>query len=298
MPKTNSKNPLFAFFGTPRFAVQVLDALEAKGLLPALVITAPDRPAGRGMELTPAPAKVWAVERGIEVLTPENLKDAAFVAELQNTDWDVFVVAAYAKLIPKQIFEIPRRGTLNVHPSLLPKFRGPSPALSAILADERSTGVSIMQLAEKMDAGPVVAQARIELEEEQPASPEMPSQGGWPPKGSQFEDLLATEGGNLLAEVMPEWIKGTVTPEPQDESEATFTKKFNDEDARIDLAGDARQNLLKIRAFDKGPRAYFISEKGKRVIITEAEMREGQLVIARVIPEGKKEMDYQEFVRG
>ncbi len=282
----SSKEPLFAFFGTPRFAVHVLDALEAKGLLPALVITAPDKKQGRGMELTPCPAKQWALERGIDVLTPATLKDEQLVAELANTEWDVFVVAAYAKLIPTNILEIPRRGALNVHPSLLPKLRGPSPALTAILQDERVTGVSIMQMAEKMDAGPVVAQARVELEED-----------AWPMPGSQFEELLATEGGNVLAETLPFWINGEVTPEPQDESAATFTHKFIDTDSLVDLQGDARQNFLKIRAFDKNPRAHFFTPEGKRVIITDADYKDGILTILKVIPEGKKEQKYTEFLK-
>lgn len=302
--KKSPKNILWACFGTPRFAVRVLDALEAHGLLPALVITAPDKPAGRGLELRPAPTKTWALERGIDVLTPATLREVKqetadasaasgqgeweqFLAELQNTDWDVFVVAAYAKLIPKNILDIPRCGSLNVHPSLLPKFRGPSPALSAILADERVTGVSIMQMSEKMDAGPIVAQAKVELEERSPESP-----NGWPPKGSLFEDLLATEGGNLLAETMPLWIAGEITPEPQRETEATYTKKFTDADSLIDLGGNPREQLLKIRAFDKNPRAHFFTPEGKRVIITEAEITDGALVIQKVIPEGKKEMLY------
>lgn len=274
------RKPLFAFFGTPRFAVGVLDALEAHGLLPALVITAPDKPAGRGLALTPSPAKLWAQERGIDVLTPATLKDDQFVAELQNSDWDVFVVAAYAKMIPEIILNIPRRGALNVHPSLLPKLRGPSPAVSAILLDERVTGVSIMKMSEKMDSGPVVAQARVELEEE-----------AWPPKGSLFEDLLATEGGNLLAETLRPWVAGEITPEPQDESQATFTKKFTDKDSLVDTGADPHQQLLKIRAFDKNPRAHFFKD-GKRIIITEAEIADGKLAIRKVIPEGKKEMPY------
>jgi len=281
-----AKQPLFAFFGTPRFAVVVLDALEVHGLRPALVITAPDKPAGRGQKLTPSPVKQWAEARGIDVATPTTLKDEAFVAELANTSWDVFVVAAYAKLIPKNIFEIPQHGTLNVHPSLLPKFRGPSPALSAILADERTTGVSIMQLAEQMDAGPVVAQARVEIAEE-----------GWPLKGSILEDLLAQEGGNLLAEILPDWIAGKITAEPQDETAATYTKKFTDQDALVDLEGDPREQLLKIRAFDVSPRAYFLDERGKRVIVTKAELKEDHLEILKVIPEGKKEILYTEFLR-
>ncbi len=281
-----SNPPLFAFFGTPKFAVDVLNALERNGMLPALVITAPDKPRGRGLDLTPSPAKAWALQRGIDVLTPATLKDEALIAELKNTDWDVFVVAAYNKLISKAVLEIPRKGVLNIHPSLLPKFRGPSPALSAILADERVTGVSVMLINEKMDEGDVIAQARVELDLE-----------SWPPKGSLFEELLATEGGTLLAETLPLWIKGEIPAEPQDHSKATFSRKFSDADARINPEG-GREDLLKIRAFDKGPRAYFLDANNKRVIVTDAKLNGTKLELLSVIPEGKKEMPYADYLRG
>ena len=281
--------PLFVFFGTPVFSVRALDALEAQGLLPALVVTAPDKMRGRGLASSPSPVKEWALARGIEVMQPVTLKDPQFVAELSNTEWDMFVVAAYAKLIPQTVLDIPRRGCLNVHPSLLPKFRGPSPVLSAILADERTTGVSIMQMTERMDAGPVVAQARIELEEAE-----------WPPKGSEFTELLFTEGGNLLAEILPEWLNGELEGMPQDEAAATFSRKFIDEDACVDVAGDARAALLKIRAFDQNPRAHFFAQTKSgeriRVIITDAQLRDGTLEILRVIPEGRREMAYADFL--
>jgi methionyl-tRNA formyltransferase len=282
--------PLFAFFGTPHFSVVVLEALEHNGLLPALVVTAPDKPQGRGLEVTPSPVKQWALLRGIDVLTPTTLRDEQLIAELKNTEWDVFVVAAYNKLIPKAVLDIPTHGCLNVHPSLLPKLRGPSPALTAVLTDERITGVSIMLMNEKMDEGPVVAQARIALEED-----------AWPPKGSEFEELLAQEGGNLLAETLPFWIAGKLTPEEQDNTEATYSKKFSSADAEVDLAGDAREQLLKIKAFDKNPRAFYIALKGDkkvRVIITDATLEDGVLKILKVIPEGKKEMSYEDFLRG
>lgn len=280
-----SKKPLFVFFGTPKFAVDVLNALEHHGLLPAVVVTAPDRPRGRGLELTPSPAKQWALDRGIDVITPATLKDDTLIEELQNTDWDVFVVAAYAKLIPKKLLDMPRKGVLNVHPSLLPKFRGPSPALSAILADERATGVSVMLMNERMDEGDIVAQARVELEEDV-----------WPPKGSVFEEFLATEGGNFLAETLPLWLSGEITPEPQDHTKATFSRKFTDADALVNPNG-GREDFLKIRAFDKGPRAYFKDAADKRVIVTEAEYTDGALKILKVIPEGKKEMPYEDYAR-
>jgi methionyl-tRNA formyltransferase len=282
--------PLFAFFGTPHFSVVVLQRLEANGMLPALIITAPDRARGRGLEVSPSPVKQWALERGIDVVTPATLKDEQFVAELKNTEWDLFVVAAYNKLIPKMVLDIPAHGCLNVHPSLLPKLRGPSPALSAVLTDERITGVSVMLMNEKMDEGPVVAQAQIALEED-----------AWPPRGSEFEDVLAQEGGNLLAETIPFWIKGQITPLPQDNAEATFSKKFSSDDAKVDVHGNPRAQLLKIKAFDKNPRAFYMAEKnGKemRVIITDAALEGGALKILKVIPEGKKEMPYEDFIKG
>ncbi len=278
------QNYRFVFFGTPKLSVHVLNALETKGLVPALVVTAPDKKAGRGQKLTPSPVKEWALEHSIDVLTPDNLKDPSLLGTLENTEWDFFVVAAYAKILPKVILDIPRKGILNVHPSLLPKFRGPSPVLSAVLADERATGVSIMLLEEKMDTGPVLAQASIEIEKDD-----------WPMRGSVLEDLLFTEGGNLLAETIPQWMEGKVTPEVQDESKATYTRKFSDEDAKVGLGGDAYQNLLKIRTFDKNPRAYFLDKNEKRVIVTDARIENGKLILLRVTPEGKKEMDFSVF---
>ncbi len=282
------KKPLFVFFGTPDLSVTVLEALYARGYKPALIVTAPDKPKGRGLVTTPSPAKAWGEKQGIDVCTPETLADADFLAAIENTDWDVFVVAMYGKLIPKHILDLPRRGTLNVHPSLLPKFRGPSPVLSAILADERTTGVTIMQLTEKMDAGPIVAQARIEVDEDT-------GEGGWPPKGSAFETFLAAEGGTLLAETLEPWISGEIPAEPQNEIAATYTKKFSSEDALIDPLGDPRAELLKIRAFDKSPRAHFF-HNNTRLIVTDASIEDGKLVIIRVIPEGKSEMDYAQYL--
>ncbi len=285
----SNDKPLFAFFGTPHFAVTVLNALEAHGLLPALIITAPDKPRGRGLAVSPSPTKAWALERGIDVITPASLTDEDLVAELGNTDWDVFVTAAYGALIPEAILNIPRRGSLNVHPSLLPKYRGASPVYSQILADDRTTGVTIMQMAERMDAGPIVAQARIEIAPED-----------WPLKGSVLLELLATEGSNLLSETLPDWIAGKIEATPQDESQATYTHKLGNADAEITLDGDPQENLLKIRTFDtkefdSPARAYFIDTNGKRVIVTEAHLEDNALVIDRVIPEGKKEMAFEAY---
>ncbi len=245
------KNPLFAFFGTSVDSTYALRALETHGLSPALVVDTKDIP-----------------------------------MELYNTEWDFFLVASYGKILKKEVLDLPRHGCINIHPSLLPKFRGPSPYVSAILADERETGVTIMQMAEKMDAGPILAQARIEIAAED-----------WPPKGLLLSEMLFTEGVNLLVEVLPEYLDGTLKLETQDENKATYTKKFTDEDALIDLDGDPRQQFLKIRAFDKNPRAHFI-QGTKRVIITDAHLIDSKLELLTVIPEGKKEMPYNDYLRG
>lgn len=242
----------FAFFGSSIDSSYALEQLERLGLVPVVIIDSKELP-----------------------------------DELYNTDWDFFVVASYGKLLPKKVLDLPRHGALNIHPSLLPKFRGPSPYVSAILADERETGVTIMLMEEKMDAGPVLAQARITIAPED-----------WPPKGLLLSQMLFTEGANLLAEVLPGWLDGTLLPEPQDEKYATYTRKFKDEDALLRMEDSPRKNFLKIRAFDKSPRAYLLNTKGKRVLVTEARMNGEELELLTVIPEGKKEMSYTEYLRG
>ena len=286
MPASPS-HPRFVYFGTPEFAMIILEELELKGLLPALVITAPDKPKGRKLVVTPSEVKLWANAHNIPVLTPEKLKDEDFVSELSKSTWDLFVVAAYGKIIPKNILEMPSHGVLNVHPSLLPKFRGSSPIEGAILSDEKFTGVTIMQLDEEMDHGPVLAQReRI--------------RNIWPPKGSDLTRDLAHFGGALLADIIPEWMNG-LKAFPQDHTRATFTKKIRKEDGLIDLSGDQEMNYKKIRAYDEWPGAYFFIERsGKqmRVRITDAEYENDELKITRVVPEGKKEMSYEDFLRG
>lgn len=255
------KNPLFAFLGTSIDSTYALEALAKHGLEPAVVID--------------------------EKQLPE---------ELYNTEWDFILVCSYGKILPKKLLDLPRRGVINIHPSLLPRFRGPSPYVSNILADERITGVSVMLLEEKMDAGPILAQARIEIEE-----------ADWPPQGLVLSQMLFTEGINLLAEILPDYLSGKLEPTKQDESLATYTKKYTDADALLRLKAsqgtalefeDPRKAFLQIRAFDKSPRAHFINERGKRVIVTEATWKDGELEILKVLPEGKKEMLYEDYQRG
>ena len=180
-----------------------------------------------------------------------------------------------------------------MHPSLLPKLRGASPIQSAILEDApmvepHETGVTIMLIDEEVDHGPIVAQEKIIIE-------------NWPPKGSELEEILGALGGKLLAKTIPLWVAGTVTPQPQDHDNATYTKKMTQGSGHIDLADDPVRMYRKIRAFDTWPRAYFLTERGGReirVIVTDAKIENSKLIPLRVIPEGKKEMRYEDFLRG
>lgn len=280
-----------AFFGTPTFAVAILEELKKAHILPTLIVTAPDAPRGRGLVLTPPEVKEWAEEHEIEVLQPETLRIQGKADEardiLYNSEWDLFIVASYGKIIPQALLDLPRFGALNVHPSLLPFYRGPSPIRSAILDDNKeAVGVSIMKLDAGVDTGPLLAQGRVQIEE-------------WP-QASVLEALLAHEGGQLLAEVIPLWVKGEITPEPQDDAQATHSKKLTKEMGLIDLEGDPYQNFLKIQGLEGWPGTYFFKEKGGtqvRVKITEATFEDGALTITKVIPEGKKEMAYADFLR-
>ena len=261
---------------------------------------------------------------------PLKLRDGKFLTALKEAKCELFIVAAYGKIIPKDILDMPAYGVLNVHPSLLPKFRGSSPIESAILSDEKWTGVTIMQLDEEMDHGPVVAQRERIIPH-------------WPPRGSELTRDLAHFGGSLLADIIPEWLNG-LTAFQQDHSRATFTKKITKEDGLLDLGQNLARycksstiggntkvstngvsekaydstssrptegtpssalsdELLykKIRAFDEWPGAYFFikkHDKDIRVKVTDAKLEDGKLVITRVIPEGKKEMLYETFLRG
>lgn len=277
----------FAFFGGEPLAVPTLKKLHAAGLVPQLIVTNPDRPSGRGKALTPPPAKMWAGTHGILVLQPASLKDPNAVQSLMDRSWDVFVVVAYNAILPKPLLEHPKCGTLNVHPSLLPALRGPSPIRSAILGDMRETGVSVMHMDEQMDHGPIVAQKQVSIAPEDS-----------PMRGRALDALLADEGGALLAETLPAYVNGECTETPQDHTQATYTKKFTKEAGELDLASDPYQNYLKFCAFDGSPGTFFFAEKAGRHIrvkITDAAFEGGSFKILRVIPEGKKEMDYETF---
>src|SRR3989344_7314050 len=144
----------FVFFGSSEFSVTVLKTLEKQGLLPAVIVTTPDMPKGRTLSVMPPLVKIWGSAKNIPVLQPERL-DSGFLAKLREFKFDVFLVASYGKILPQSLLEMPKSGAVNIHPSLLPKFRGATPIQSAILAGETATGVSLMLMDEKMDHGPI-----------------------------------------------------------------------------------------------------------------------------------------------
>ena len=280
----NREKISFVFFGTPQLAVTVLDELEATSLVPSLVVTMPDEKKGRGLALTPPPVKTWAESRDITLLQPEQLHSN--ILENVGMSWDAFVVVAYGKLLPKEILEIPKCGTLNVHTSLLPRLRGPSPIRSAILNDEKKTGVSILLLDEEMDHGPLIAQKPVTV--------------AWPPHASELERALMQAGGRLLAQILPQWVAGNIEAREQNHDLATYSEKIEKEDGLLDLNADAYKNLLKIRAFEGWPSTYAFFERNKkkiRVQILDAHLDNEKLVIDKVKPEGKREMSYEEFLR-
>ncbi|XKT74328.1 MAG: methionyl-tRNA formyltransferase [Patescibacteria group bacterium UBA2163] len=283
-----NNKPTIVFFGTPHFAVQTLEALEAAQLLPDIVITAPDKPAGRGLLLKPSPVKEWAEDREIPVLEPESLKkDSETLDLLYNSEWDLFIVSAYGKILPKAIIDLPAHGTLNVHPSLLPRFRGASPIESQILENEQNTGVTIMLMDEELDHGPVLAQASVTPEE-------------WPLTAPLLDELLGHVGGELLTETIPTWIAGEITPEAQNHDKATYTRKIEKADGEIDLTDDGYQNYLKYCAYSGWPGTFFrhIKNDGDmiRVKITDATFEDGAFIPRLVVPEGKKETEYTTFL--
>lgn len=274
------------FFGTPDAARYVLEELLRMGVVPNMVVTSPDERRGRGLLITPPPVKTLAEQRGIAVFQPEAWNENALDI-IASEKPDLFIVAAYGKLLPQKLIVLPRLGAINVHPSLLPKFRGASPVRDAVLSGEKETGTSIIRMDEKMDHGPVIAQEKMDIQDM--------------PKARELEERLMRLGGKMIVRVLPNLVRGKITAVEQDHTRATFTHKWKKEDGLVDIANDPEEALRRIRASDGWPGAYFFMERnGKhvRVGIIDAHISDEKLVITRVLPEGRKEMDYGDFVRG
>jgi len=284
----NTKGINFVFFGTSSFSLHVLNALEERKLTPSAVITFPDKPHGRKQTLTANPVKLWAQKRDVEVLEVNSFKNnPEILEELKVLDAELFVVASFGKILPPEVIYLPPHQTLNIHPSLLPRLRGPAPIQDTIRLAE-SPGVSIMRLDEEMDHGPLVAHKEVKVDNTLPYA--------------EVEKILGKAGGELLADIMPQWIEGVLPEVAQDESLATYTKMIKKEDAEINLLDDPQTNLRRVRAYSVWPGAHTRFKRRDntivRVVIKDGEIKEGTFHPTRVIPEGKKEMSWEDFLRG
>lgn len=274
---TNMTQHSFIFFGTPDVSVVTLQALYDAGYTPEAIVTSPDRPSGRGMKLTHSPAKEWALEHNIEVLQPETI-DADFIETLRAYNPALFVVIAYGKILPETLISLPTNGTINIHYSLLPRFRGASPIEAAILAGDTETGVSIQQMVYKLDAGPIIAEARVAIGPDETAP--------------ELRERLGVLGGELLVQHFQNIITGNTHPTTQDDALATRCGKFTKESGLLDIEKEDPEIMYrKYRAYKVWPRTYFF-KNGKRHIITKASMKDGKFIIERVIPEGEKETSW------
>lgn len=276
----------FAFFGSDEFSIIVLKELIQSGFTPSLCITQPDKPKGRKLVLTPTPIKEFCIKNNIKVFTPEKLTQHMFS---EFGEFDFFVVASYGKIISQKILDIPKNGCLNVHPSLLPQYRGASPIETAILNDTKDTGVTIMLMDALMDHGPILKQEKYTFEI-------------WPDSKQIVHDTLAQLGGKLLSQTIEPFLKKEIEPQPQDHTQATFTKIIQKSDGQIQLADTDYQTHLKYLAFTPWPGLFFFIEKQNkqiRVKIESAHFDQSKgFVIDSVIPEGKKSMSFESFRNG
>ena len=229
------------FIGTPAFAVTALQRIVAAGYEVSAVITQPDRPAGRGRTSTAPAVKAAAEGLGLPVYQPASLKDSGVVEQLRSLAPELIVGVAYGQLIVAQVLAIPPRGVINVHPSLLPRWRGASPVAAAIVAGEEQTGVTIMLMDEGLDSGPILSQRVRTI-------------SATDTTGSLTE-ALAEEGADLLADTLPRWLAGEIDPKPQDESRATVCRRLSKADGLIDWAQTATEVWRQVRAYNPWPGA-------------------------------------------
>ncbi len=279
------KSVRYVFFGTPEFAALVLERLISSGLVPLAVICNPDRPVGRKKIITPPPVKVLAEKHGVQVFQPEKLpeiKDA-----LKNLNAALFLIAAYAKILRDDIISIPRLGTLGIHPSLLPKHRGASPIQSAILENDKETGVALYRVDAEVDHGPVYGEKTLPLH-----------------GNETYETLmrkLAELGGDYACELLPEIGSGNISPKEQNHAAATFTKKFVTEDGFVsetDLKAAQNGNAelagavyRKIRALNPEPGVWTLRQaqgEQKRIKLLAAELQKAGLRITLLQEEGRR----------
>jgi methionyl-tRNA formyltransferase len=242
------------FMGTPDFVVPVLDALVQGGYSVGGVYTQPDRPSGRGRIADPSPVKQYAVRMGLPVYQPDTWQAPETIGQLASLAPEFIVVAAYGSILPGEAVNIPTHSCINVHPSLLPKYRGPAPVVSALLDGMSITGVTLIVLEEKVDAGPVIAQRAVNVEEFDTTG--------------VLTSRLFIEGARLLIETLPKWLKGEIIPQNQDDQSATTTKKLIKTDGELDWSQPQMHLLRQVKALDPWPGTYSFW-RGQQVKILE-----------------------------
>lgn len=274
----------FVFFGTPYIARDTLAYLVAAGYRPALVVTSPDAPRGRGHHMTPSETKSWALEHNIPVLTPERI-DTETVAEIARYHGEYAVVVAYGKILPQALIDAFPLGILNIHYSLLPQYRGASPVEAALLHGDTTTGVTIQKMVYELDAGDIIARSETVIEPIETTR--------------ELRPRLITLGAELLVTTLPAFEDGTVVPEPQDHQAASITRKIPKAAGELSFSGNAQENWNKYRAYAESPGTFFFMEKDGtriRVKIRAASFEHGIFTPTRVVPEGKSETDYSNLV--
>jgi methionyl-tRNA formyltransferase len=246
------------FMGTPDFAVPALTGLirssSSETWQVVAVVTQPDRPKGRGKQLAPPPVKIVAKQAKIDVWQPASLRAEEIVANLAVLEPDLIVVAAFGQILRKDVLSIPRHGSLNVHASLLPRWRGASPVTAAIRAGDTETGVTIMLMDEGMDTGPIIAQHAVAIADDQ--------------TGGTLTKLLAELGAELLVETLPAWLAGQIDPQAQDDRLATTTRLLKKQDGKLDWTQSAPEIERQVRAFSPWPGTFSHGPRGQIKILT------------------------------
>lgn len=291
------------FIGTSKFGIPALDNLKRDYSLLA-VVTMPDKPVGRKKILTPPDVKIWAEKNNVKVFQP--IKISEIENELKAFAPDLMVVAAYGQIIPVPILNIPKLGCINIHSSLLPKYRGASPIQTAILNNDKTTGVTIMKMDREMDHGAILSQESIVIEE--------------PDDYTSLHEKLSNLGAELLSKTLPKYINGEIKPVEQNHSEATFVKLITRADAKIDWTKPARQILQQIKALNPEPGTWTTLDKKSVKILKAEEVKTGlielpgkiyadgknclvkcgdySLKLLQVQPEGKNPISGSDFLNG
>ncbi len=297
----------FVYFGSSEFSRVALKALVKAGKVPSLVVTVSDKPAGRGLKVMPMPVKQYALAMGIEIMAPSNLKDDSFLERLKLEKADIFIAVSYGRIIPENILKIARIMPIAVHPSLLPLYRGAAPINWAIINGEERTGISVIKVSKKVDAGDIIVQRPVDIDETDNAI--------------TLFDKLADLSGRILVDTINAIEKGEYIFTPQDESKATFAPKIRKDDGRILWDKSAFSIRNRVRGLLPWPGA-FTFYKGKILKVLEAKAYdepakvrpsvivkvdkdgiyvstgEGILAVKKVKPEGKREMEAYAFSCG